>query len=174
MILSSYSSWTANTDLIDLDPETVADVPERTRKDLLEACQIAAEKHDLAYFKHMLVEFEESVAREQAEREAQEEAKKAKKATKNKRKSEALVKDDDEDTEMVDAGAEEEASEEKPKKKRKTGEAAGASVRLQLFNKARRTDCDLDTKPSREEEEDYYQAYYYTKGKWKRHTKVGS
>lgn len=126
-----WSSWTVNTALLDLDLDTIGDTSAGKRKDLYQACMIAAEKHDLEYFKNLLQEFVENAEAEKAEREAAEEAKKAKKANKNKRKSQATVGEDTEDVEMVDAPEDvaEEGSDEKPAKKRKTStEEVGGSI----------------------------------------------
>jgi hypothetical protein len=122
------SGWIPNFDLVDLDFDTVADVSTNMRKDLFAAHQLAAERHDLDYFKEILKNFMEARA---AEIEAKEAAKAAKKASKAKRKSKpAADAVDDEDVEMADAPAEAESEDaggeasgaEKPKKikKRKT------------------------------------------------------
>jgi hypothetical protein len=115
-----YSGWVPNTDLNELDFETVADIPATTRKDLYAAHQLAAEKHDLDYFKQILKNFMEQRA---AELQAKEAAKAAKKATKSKKPSKAAVQEDG-DVEMTDAPAEAESEEaeaggDKPKKSKK-------------------------------------------------------
>lgn len=109
-----------NTDLNDLDFETVADIPASTRKDLYAAHQLAAENHDLDYFKQVLKDFMETRA---AELQAKEDAKAAKKTTKAKKPSKAAVQEDG-DVEMAEAGAEPdsegaEPAGEKPKKGKK-------------------------------------------------------
>lgn len=109
--------------MVDLDLETIGDTPETKRKDLYQACMVAAEKHDLDYFKQLLQDYVDQQEAEKAEREAEAEAKKAKKANKNKRKSQATVDEEPEDVDMVDApneAAGEGSAEEKPAKKRKT------------------------------------------------------
>lgn len=96
--------WIPNYDLVELDFDIVADKAPKSRKDLHAAYQLAAEKHDLAYYKTVLQEFQEQ---RQAENEAKAAAQAAKKASKGKRKSKAIVSDEgDEDAEMVDAAAE--------------------------------------------------------------------
>lgn len=107
----------------------MADVPTTVRKDLYAAHQLAAERHDLDYFKQILKNFMEQRA---AELEAKEAAKAAKKAAKTKKQSKVTVHED-EDVEMADATAEldsEEAEAEKPKKskKRKAEEDGTASL----------------------------------------------
>ena len=99
-----HSSWIPNYDLVDIDLDAVANVQPSIRKDLYAAHVLAAEKHDLDYFKDILQNFMEA---RQAEIEAKEAAKAAKKASKDKRRSKAAVDDEeDADIEMHDAGAE--------------------------------------------------------------------
>lgn len=128
---NSFSGWVPNTDLYDLDFDTVGEVTANMRKDLHAAHVLAAEKHDLDYFKEILKSFMEA---RQAEAEAKEAAKAAKKASKAKRQSKVI---EDVDVEMADAPAEpdsetaelETTSSEKPKKsnKRKAEEDAAVS-----------------------------------------------
>lgn len=120
-ILTPHNSgWVPNTDLNDLDFDTVADIPSTTRKDLYAAHQLASEKHDLHYFKQLLKNFMEARA---AELQAKEDAKAAKKASKPKKQSKAAVQEDA-DVEMGNAAAEPdsegaEAAGDKPKKSKK-------------------------------------------------------
>jgi len=129
------SGWVPNTDLVDLDLDTVGNVAPNMRKDLHAAHLLAAEKHDLDYFKQILKNFMEQRA---AELEAKEAAKAAKKASKAKRQSKAAVDEqEDGDVDMADAPAEpdseeaeaEATSSEKPKKgkKRKAEDDAAVS-----------------------------------------------
>ncbi|KAI1281021.1 hypothetical protein F5Y07DRAFT_316283 [Xylaria sp. FL0933] len=98
-------SWTPNTDLSELDPTTVADmVTGKMRKDLQAAHLLAAEAHDLDYYKNVLREFEE-------QRLAKAEAKKSKAKTPKKSSKAA---DDEGDVDMEDP--EEEAAEPAEKK----------------------------------------------------------
>jgi hypothetical protein len=128
MLIFGYtSSWIPNTDLVDLDFETVGNVTSNMRKDLASAHLLAAERHDLDYFKEILKNFMEARA---AELEAKEAAKAAKKAVKSKRKSKAA--DVEEDVEMPDVAPEADSegmevvdSEKKNKKKRKASDTAG-------------------------------------------------
>jgi hypothetical protein len=117
-----YSIWIKNTDLTRLDPEDCKDISEKSKKkDLVEAYKVAAEGHDLQYFKDLLanhqrqVEDEERQAEEERlAREEQEAAKQAKKEQK-KRKSTA-GKGEDDDVEMAEAGGEKKKSTKKRKK----------------------------------------------------------
>ncbi|KAL3423557.1 PWWP domain-containing protein [Phlyctema vagabunda] len=118
--------WHVNTELTDVDLDTVGEMAVAKKKGLKEAHQIAAEQHDLDFFKQMLIAHEESRQAEIAEKAA---AKEAKKSAKTKRKSKVVVEEDeDEDTEMADAAAEEEPeavvepSAKKKTKKRKADE----------------------------------------------------
>ena len=121
-----YSGWVANTQLDDVDFDTLGDLPPSARKDLISAHQLAAEKHDLDYFKEVLKNFMEARAAELAAKEAAKEAAKAaKKAsqTKKQSKSKATAQKDG-DVEMADAPAvaESEGAEaagDKPKKSKK-------------------------------------------------------
>jgi hypothetical protein len=109
----------------------VGDVPSGMRKDLHAAHLLAAEKHDLDYFKQILKSFMEQRAADLAAKEA---AKAAKKAGKVKRQSKATVQDDG-DVKMAGEAAEpdsedaEVAGNEKTKKskKRKAEEDGAAS-----------------------------------------------
>jgi hypothetical protein len=103
-------SWTPNTDLSELDPATVGDmVTTKMRKDLQAAHALAAEGHDLDYYKNVLREFEE-------QRLAKAEAKKSKAKT-PKKSSKAT--DEDDDVEMEDAEDEAVAPAEKKSKSKK-------------------------------------------------------
>ncbi|KAI1143409.1 hypothetical protein F5Y05DRAFT_151993 [Hypoxylon sp. FL0543] len=127
-------SWTANTDLSELDPSTVASmITTKMRKDLQNAHLLAAEQNSLEYYKNVLREFEE-------QRLAKLEAKKAK-ANKNPKKAkaaEAAAPDEDEDVEMadVDEGDDAEPVEKKPKsKKRKAEEDVNTPQRAESVKK---------------------------------------
>lgn len=75
--------WIPNYDLIDLDFEDVKNVPANMKKDLYAAYQLAAEQHDLDYFKDSLkgfMEMKEAAQAKRANREADKAAKKVKKA----------------------------------------------------------------------------------------------
>ncbi|OBT89203.1 hypothetical protein VE02_01649 [Pseudogymnoascus sp. 03VT05] len=119
-------AWMPNTDLEPLDTSVIGDVPQgKMSKSLYAAYQLAAENHDLDYYKNVLREFE--VTRRRDEKAAQEAidakeaAKEAKVSVKKGKKTKEVVQDEDEDVEMADAGADEAEKEDKPKasKKRK-------------------------------------------------------
>lgn len=133
------SGWIPNYDLLDLDLDTCADnLPSGMRKDLQQAHQLAAEKHDLEFYKQVLKDFQENQV---AEMEAKAAAKLAKTASKSKKKAKANTDEENEDVDMVDVGGEDGGEEEtssKPKssKKRKAGTDAdeATSVRLPFRN----------------------------------------
>lgn len=114
-----------------MDFDTLGDIPSTTRKDLQAAHQLAAEKHDLDFFKDVLKNFMEARAAELAAKEAAKEAAKAAKEAakaakaagqgKKQSKAKAATKKDG-DVEMTDAptnGDEAEAAGDKPKKTKK-------------------------------------------------------
>ncbi|EXJ90254.1 hypothetical protein A1O1_03353 [Capronia coronata CBS 617.96] len=107
-------AWIPNTDLAPLNPDDCKDVSEKGKsKSLLAAYEVAAEDHDLQYFKSML---DDHAAAIQAEIDAKEarEAEKAAKSDKKKRKSEAKI--ETEDVEMDDADPAPKKSSKKRKK----------------------------------------------------------
>jgi hypothetical protein len=123
-----------------MDFETVGQTTKNMKKDLAAAHELAAERHDLEYFRDSLKRFEEEKLARAVEIAAESEAKAAKKAAgkaKSKKSvSNAVVNDDDEDVEMADAtldpeseGADtEEAVVEKPKKKSTKRKAEDTAV----------------------------------------------
>ncbi|KAI1345117.1 hypothetical protein F5Y15DRAFT_410795 [Xylariaceae sp. FL0016] len=131
-------SWARNTDLVDLDLDTVMNlIQPKMRKDLQAAHLLASEKNDLNYFKSILRDFEE-------QRQAKEEAKKAKEAAKKTPKkasktSAAAAADDDEgDIEMADAeedDAAEPAEKKNKNKKRKAEDESNTSQRSDSVKK---------------------------------------
>ena len=117
------SAWIPNTDLKPIGPADCKDVSEKGKgKQLLAAYAVAAESHDLQYFKDLLAEHQLALDAENQELEAQAAAKTASKASKDSKKKKPQPKsstDADGDVEMEDAGT------EKPskgsKKRRKSG-----------------------------------------------------
>lgn len=108
--------WIPNTELTPLDPESCKDVSEKGKsKQLVEAYKVAAEGHNLAHFKEMLLAHEAAM-REDEEKKAEREAAKAEKK-KNKRKSDVKG---DEDVEMEDA---EDAVKKSSKKRKKEADS---------------------------------------------------
>ncbi|KAK0118791.1 hypothetical protein ONS95_007671 [Cadophora gregata] len=98
--------WIPNTDLCDLDPEEVGTVPPKMRKDLAAARTLAAEQHDLEYFKEILKAFMEAREADKRAKEVIKAEKQAKKAAGKKEKksaAKAVVEDEDADLEMADA-----------------------------------------------------------------------
>ncbi|KAM0314976.1 hypothetical protein ACHAO8_004267 [Botrytis cinerea] len=105
-LFTNEFGWIPNYDLLDLDLDTVGDVPSNMRKDLYAAHQLAAEKNDLDYFKTVLTDFMEQKRADEEAKEAAKAAKKAKKEKKEKTPKKAAPKsDDNEDTEMMDVSA---------------------------------------------------------------------
>ncbi|KAK2745072.1 hypothetical protein FQN55_006429 [Onygenales sp. PD_40] len=105
-------AWIPNTDLTPLDPESCKDVSEKGKsKSLVGAYQVAAEGHDLQYFKDMLRDHAQALLQDQQEREARA-AEKAAKQEKKKRKSMDVA----DEQEMAEAGAEKRKSAKKRKK----------------------------------------------------------
>ncbi|KAL6704723.1 hypothetical protein ACN47E_007644 [Coniothyrium glycines] len=126
MFLSTNEfAWQVNTDLLEFDFEQVKkDVEEDNQKGkkkaLWEAYKVAAEGHDLQYFKDLLVSHELAMQDDADQREEKEIQKKEKAEKAAKRKSIAAA-EESEDVEMEDAGDNTAPSTKKakPSKKRK-------------------------------------------------------
>ena len=147
-MLTFTSAWHVNTELQPLDVAEVKDLVAKDDKGkkskaLWEAHVVAAEQHDLKYFKDVLRQHEQNILDEQealaqaeAEKEqakAEAEAKKAEaKAKKEKRKSEVKVKKstEDEETADVDGG---DASAKKKGTKRKKPEGGDGDAKVCLI-----------------------------------------
>jgi hypothetical protein len=109
------SGWVPNSDLIDLDPDTVIEgKSDKMRKDLQAAYDLAAENNDLRFYKEVLQRYQEEQLEKQRQRAAKAATPKSKKAK--------VVTDDDEDVEMADA-ADEDDSTPPPKKSAKKRKA---------------------------------------------------
>jgi hypothetical protein len=117
-----------------MDFDEVGNVPATMRKDLAAAHQLAAEQHDLPYFKEILKNFMEAREAERAAKEAAKAEKKAKKAAaKKEKKTPKVVEDDEEeDIDMADAPGEVDSeapglaeAEPSKSKKRKSKHIAG-------------------------------------------------
>lgn len=149
-----HSGWIPNTDLVDLNPETMMEgVTPKMRKDLAAAHQLAAEQHDLDYFKEILKNFVEARAAEAAAKEAARAAKKAsKKATPKKSKA---IPDADGDIDMADAIGEPDDEEldvtgsEKPAKSKKRKPEDDAEVNISPQATSLTTDVDIDSTANR-------------------------
>lgn len=121
VLIALNSSYVTNTLLTPLDPADCKGISEKSKSQLLlEAYRIAAEGHDLQYFKDLLQDHEKALEeeREEAEREEAEKAKaKAEKAEKKtKRKSKAA------EPEVETKAAAETPKAKAPTKKRKKDE----------------------------------------------------
>ncbi|WEW58451.1 hypothetical protein PRK78_003919 [Emydomyces testavorans] len=113
-------AWIPNTELSPLNPEDCKNASEKSKtKGLFAAYQVAAEGHDLQYFKDMLADHQRALQEDEQTREAQAKAKQDKK----KRKS-ADVVEEPEDEEMAVDGAEKPKS---AKKRKKDVESEGES-----------------------------------------------
>ena len=115
-----HSTWLVNTGLTPLEPEECNTTPtSKMSKSLQQAYAIAAEGHDLDFYKQVLAEFQEESARLEAEalkKQEEAEAKAAAKADKDAKAKDSEAKDkkkksrkskaaDEDDVEMEDAEA---------------------------------------------------------------------
>ncbi|KAL1870430.1 hypothetical protein Daus18300_005116 [Diaporthe australafricana] len=125
--------WVSNKDLVDLDPEKVVEqITPKMRKDLQLAHQIAAEEHDLDYYKDLLQQFQEELI----EKQQAAEAKAAAAATPKKSKKQAKSSTDVEDVEMEDVDNEPStAKAKKSDKKRKNTEDSETPQRSESVKK---------------------------------------
>lgn len=107
------SAWMPNTELTALTKESVTEPSEKGKsKLLLLAYEKAAEQHDLAHFKDMLVDHQRAIQEDQ-EAQAEREAKKASKAKRKSMDTAAHA------TEADDMDIDDEAGEAKPKSKKR-------------------------------------------------------
>ncbi|KAL1603586.1 hypothetical protein SLS60_005174 [Paraconiothyrium brasiliense] len=118
-------AWQPNTDLIpfhldEIKKEVESGNSTKKNKQLWEAYEIAAEGHDLSYFKDILVHHEQAVQEDELAKEAKREEK-AEKAAKKAAKRKSTAAAEEEDVEMGDADdtAAASAKKAKPTKKRK-------------------------------------------------------
>ncbi|KAK0754177.1 hypothetical protein B0T18DRAFT_32121 [Schizothecium vesticola] len=133
--------WVPNSDLIDLDPDTVIEgKSDKMRKDLQAAYDLAAEHNDLRFYKEVLQRYQE----EQLEKERQ----RAAKAATPKSKKAKVVTDDDEDVEMADA-ADEDDSTPPPKKSAKKRKAEDSVEPPQRAESVKKTKIKLTTNANR-------------------------
>ncbi|KAB5563562.1 PWWP domain-containing protein [Coniochaeta sp. 2T2.1] len=141
-------AWIRNTDLQDVDFDTVAEkIPSKANKQLQAAHKIIAQKHPLSFFKEILANHQEATLAEQQALKELEEAEMAEKAAKEAAKAQATpakkshkkkAKTDDDDTEMPDA-EDDEGSEtaKKSSKKRKAEESAETPQRTDSVKKTK-------------------------------------
>lgn len=124
-LITLYSAWVPSTQLSPLEPAACKDASEKNKtKGLLAAYKVAAEGHDLQYFKSLLADHQAALQREIEEAEAEEAAKaeaKAEKAKKSKRKSKGA----DTDVEMEDAD-----DKKSTKKRKKDAETDGEADKV--------------------------------------------
>ncbi|KAK7969829.1 hypothetical protein PG996_001733 [Apiospora saccharicola] len=131
-------SWTRNTDLAELDPETVKDlISAKMRKDLQQAHSLAAEQNELEHYKQVLRDFQDAKVADEEAKAAKAAAKKEKTEKKSSSKrSEATSVDDDDDIEMGDAGDDDvPVKKAKSSKKRKAEEEAATPQRSESVKK---------------------------------------
>ncbi|KAF2858716.1 hypothetical protein K470DRAFT_265845 [Piedraia hortae CBS 480.64] len=101
-------AWVSNPNLTPLDPEECRDKPKgKASKSLQAAWELAAEQHDLAYFKEVLAIWQ---------KEKQEQAKEAAKAEANKKTPKGKAPDKSEPKSSSKKRKKEDSDEEKPKK----------------------------------------------------------
>lgn len=127
--LIHLSYWVVNTELLEFNVENMKSTVKP--KHLQTAYDVAAEQHDLDYFKQLLQEFAAQAEEMEIAGADSASAKESKKASKSKAKSKVKA-DDDEDTEMPDADEEEPktpatASAKSKSKKRKAEDDSKAS-----------------------------------------------
>ncbi|KAM5477228.1 hypothetical protein MauCBS54593_000501 [Microsporum audouinii] len=119
--MNFYIAWIPNVDLTPLKPEDCKDVSEKNKsKALIAAYQVAAEGHDLDYFKAMLADHERAVQEDIEEKEAKAAAKAAKQEKKKRKSME--VADELDDEEMEDAGEKKKSSKKRKKDQESEGE----------------------------------------------------
>lgn len=131
----SFSAWIPNTDLSPLDPETCKDVSEKGKqKHLVAAYKVAAESHDLQYFKGLLADHQRAVQQEFEDREAAAAEKAALKAQKDAEKEEKKKKRksvaEGTDVDVGDGDDDKKAKSAKKRKKDAESDAEGGKVRL--------------------------------------------
>ena len=111
-----FSAWIVNTELTPLSVEECQDATEKGKsKNLIEAYKVAAQGHDLAYYKEMLADHMHAI-QEDNEARAEREAKKANKA-KRKSIAESAAAESAADADAMDV--DEEVGEPKPKSKKR-------------------------------------------------------
>lgn len=130
------SAWLPNTELSNLDPEDCKGFPEKGKtKSLIQAYHVAAEGHDLEYFKEMLRDHQKAMQEDQDRRDAREAAKaeKSERAEKKKkRKSEVADEHEDVDMDDDDNGEEQQPAKKSSKKRKKEVETDGEDEKVEL------------------------------------------
>lgn len=126
----SHSAWVPNTNLTPLDPAECKEVSEKNKsKLLLSAYKVAAEGHDLQYFKKLLSDHQAAIDEEDAEIEAREAEKEAAKAAKESKKGKRKSKAADTDVEMEDVD-DSKKTKSASKKRKKDAETDGEAEKV--------------------------------------------
>jgi phosphopantothenoylcysteine synthetase/decarboxylase len=125
-----YSAWISNTELTPITAEECKDIMEKGKsKQLIQAYLVAAENHDLSYFKTLLSDHQNLLAEEaklRAEREA-------KKASKTKRKSNAGADDAEGDLDDMDDDDDKAGAKRKSKKRKKSFASDGEEQKVTRY-----------------------------------------
>ncbi|XP_014558455.1 hypothetical protein COCVIDRAFT_94412 [Bipolaris victoriae FI3] len=145
-------AWQVNTDLLPFDLEEVKKDVEtgnqgKRNKALWEAYQIAAEGHDLAYFKDMLSAHESAMQEDLEQKEQKEQQKKEKAEKASRRKSTAAATSETADAEDTGDAAASAKKTKTAKKRKNDGESDGESGK---FAKTLKTKLKLTTKTPKE------------------------
>ena len=131
MLTTRLSAWIPNTNLTPLDPAECKDVSEKNKSKLLiGAYKVAAEGHDLQYFKNLLSDHQAALQQEVEEREAEEAAKAAAKAEKETKKDKRKSKGAETDVDMEDAEAGKKSKVTKKRKKDAEPDVEPEKVRM--------------------------------------------
>ncbi|KAH6638247.1 hypothetical protein C7974DRAFT_157292 [Boeremia exigua] len=146
-------AWQVNTELLTFNVEDVKKDVEagnsaKKNKALWSAYEMAAEGHDLAYFKTMLASHEAALQEDAEAREAKEAEKKEKKDKASKRKSTAAV--DSDDVEMGDAGDDAAPSAKKAKATKKRKKEDGSDGEEPAAKTPKTTKLKLNNKTPKE------------------------
>ncbi|KAK2740386.1 hypothetical protein FQN57_006126 [Myotisia sp. PD_48] len=99
---SNEFAWVPNTDLTPLDVESCKNASEKGKgKGLIAAYEVAAEGHDLQYFKDMLADHQRALQEDEEEREAKAVAKVEKQQKKKRKSTEVAEEPEDEEAETT-------------------------------------------------------------------------
>lgn len=155
------SAWQVNTDLLPFDLEEVKKDVEtgnqgKRNKALWEAYQIAAEGHDLAYFKEMLSAHESAMQEDLEQKEQKEQQKKEKAEKASRRKSTAAATSETADVEDTGDVAASAKKTKTAKKRKNDGESDGESGKVCITCMNRFATTNLAT--VRKDSEDQAQA----------------
>ena len=125
-LFTNEFAWLPNTDLTSITPEECKDVDEKGKsKSLIAAYGVAAEGHDLQYFKTMLADHQAALQEDidlQNEKEAEKAAAKAAKAENKKARRKSVPAPQDGDDDEMGVDGEPSTEKAKSKKRKKTGD----------------------------------------------------